>query len=308
VFNNLLLTSACATVLIGTLYPLVLETLTGAKISVGAPYFNSTFVPMFTFLLVAVPFGPLLSWKRSDLLAVSQRLVGAFLAGGIGVLVTFAIEGRPLLADCAAGLGIFVIAGAVNDFVERSGLFRVSIGTAAWRAAGLPRSAWGTMFAHAGLGLTLLGIVGETAWGAERIASLRLRDSIEISGYNLTFVNIEVREGPNYREQIARFAVSKDGKPIADMRPSKRAFSARDTTTTEAALLSRGLGQLYLSLGDPSSDGGIQIRLYYKPLVLLIWIGALVMAFGGALSFSDRRLRVGTPKLAKNHPAMQLSK
>ncbi len=308
VLNNLFLTSACATVLIGTLYPLVLETLTGAKISVGAPYFNATFAPIFLPLLVAVSFGPLLSWKRADLAAVSHRLIAAFIVGLIGILAIYVIEGKPIVAICAAGLGIFVIAGALNALVERCGLFRTPLATACRRAAGLPRSAWGTTFAHAGLGLTLLGIVGETSWGTERIASLKLKDSIEISGYTLSLANVDVRVGPNYREQIATFNVQKSGVPIGTMQPSKRAFTTRGTTTTESALMSRGLSQLYLSLGDTNAEGAMQIRLYYKPLVLLIWIGALVMALGGALSLSDRRLRIGAPKLAKSHPIMQGSK
>jgi cytochrome c-type biogenesis protein CcmF len=163
------------------------------------------------------------------------------------------------------------------------------------------------MVAHAGLGIALLGIVGESTWGAERIASLKLRDSIEISGYTLSLTKVDVRNGPNYLEQIAIFDVREAGRSIGAMQPSKRAFTNRETTTTESALMSRGLDQLYLSLGDIDASGAVQIRLYYKPLVLMIWIGAVVMALGGALSLSDRRLRIGAPKLAKNHPIMQAS-
>src|ERR1700736_4511776 len=137
---------------------------------------------------------------------------------------------REIVAICAAGLGIFVIAGALNALVERCGLFRTPLATACRRAAGLPRSAWGTTFAHAGLGLTLLGIVGETSWGTKRIASLKLKDSIEISGYTISLANVAVREGPNYREQIATFNVQKSGVPIGTMQPSKRAFTTRGTT------------------------------------------------------------------------------
>src|SRR5262245_32462405 len=174
VLNNLFLTVACGTVLFGTLFPLVLEAITGRKLSVGAPFFNLTFGPLMVALLVAVPFGPLLAWKRGDLVGVTQRLTAAFAIGVIGVAATFVFEGaKPVLAPFAVGLAFFVMAGALTDLAERTGLFRVAVGTALKRAAGLPRSAWGTAFAHFGLGVTLLGIVGEIGWSAEKIVSVK---------------------------------------------------------------------------------------------------------------------------------------
>ncbi|HYT46789.1 MAG TPA: heme lyase CcmF/NrfE family subunit, partial [Burkholderiales bacterium] len=174
VLNNLFLTTACATVFVGTLYPLALEALTGEKISVGAPFFNATFGPLMLPLLVVVPFGPLMAWKRGDLLGVAQRLIAALAVGVIGIAATFVFEGaKPVLAPFAVGLALFVMAGALTDLVERTGLFRVSFGTVLQRAAGLPRSTWGTACAHFGLGLTLLGIVGETGWSAEKIVTLQ---------------------------------------------------------------------------------------------------------------------------------------
>ena len=173
VLNNLLITTACATVFVGTLYPLALEALTGEKISVGAPFFNLTFAPLFIPLLIAVPFGPLLAWKRADLLGVSQRLIGAFVVALVGVGAGFAIEGHPVLSAFGIGLALFVMAGAVTDIVERTGMLRVPLGTVLARARGLPRSTWGTAFAHFGLGVALLGIVGETQWGAERIVAMK---------------------------------------------------------------------------------------------------------------------------------------
>jgi len=304
VFNNLFLTTACATVFVGTLYPLALEALTGDKISVGAPFFNATFGPLFAALLVAVPFGPLLAWKRGDLGAVAQRLSGAFVVAVVGLAATFVLEGRPLLAPLGIGLALFVIAGAVTDIVERTGLLRTPLSTVARRAGGLPRSAWGTAFAHLGLGITLLGIVGETQWGAERIVSLKPGEKITIRSYDLTFDRTVNRTGPNYTELAATFTVRRHGEVIGVMEPSKRAFAARGTATTESALMARGASQLYLSLGDVNPDGSAAIRLYYKPLVLLIWLGCVVMFIGGAFSLSDRRLRVGAPKPARVRTAM----
>jgi cytochrome c-type biogenesis protein CcmF len=300
VLNNLLLTTACATVFVGTLYPLVLEVLTGDKISVGAPFFNLTFGPLFVPLLIALPFGPMLAWKRGDLLGAAQRLTAAGIVALVVVALVWAWTfGGGTLAPLAIGLAVFVIAGALSDVAERIGLLRVPLRTALLRARGLPRSNWGTMFAHAGVGVALIGIVCETTWNSEYIKSMRAGDVARVAGYELKLDDMTQRQGPNFREMVAQFAVALDGRPIATMTPSKRNFTTRGATTTEAALLTRGVSQLYISLGDVAGDGTIAVRIYHKPLVLLIWFGPVLMAFGGLLSLSDRRLRVGVPKPAK---------
>jgi cytochrome c-type biogenesis protein CcmF len=305
VLNNLFLTTACATVFVGTLYPLALEALTGAKISVGAPFFNATFGPLFVPLLVAVPFGPLLAWKRGDLKGVAQRLAAAFVLALVGIAAVCVAEGRPVIAAFGIGLAAFVIVGAITDIVERTGLWRAPFPTTLRRAIGLPRSAWGAAFAHIGLGVTLLGVVGETQWGAEQIVSLRQGDKVSLRHYDFTFDGTSTRNGPNYRELAVKFTVRRNGEPIGIMEPSKRTFPARGMSTTEAALMTRGFSQIYASLGEVTPDGAVAVRLYHKPLVLLIWFGCVVMAMGGALSLSDRRLRVGAPKPARSRAAIQ---
>lgn len=305
VFNNLFLTTACLTVLVGTLYPLALEALTGEKISVGAPFFNLTFGPLFVPLLFAMPFGPLLAWKRGDIIGVSQRLMAAFAVGLVAVAATFALEsGGSVLAPFGIGLALFIVMGALTDLAERIGLFRVPLSVMRGRAAGLPRSVWGTALAHSGIAVTLLGIVSVGTWATERIVSLKPSQSVSLSGYELSFDGLVQRSGANYRELAAKFTVREGGVVIAIMEPAKRSFASRSTTTTEAALMTRGVSQLYLSLGDANDDGSIAIRLYYKPMVLLIWLGAVIMMVGGAFSLSDRRLRIGAPKPAAK-PAMQ---
>src|ERR671936_2645620 len=305
VLNNLFLVSACATVFIGTLYPLALEALTGEKISVGAPFFNATFAPLFIPLLFAVPFGPLLAWKRGDLLGVMQRLLGAAALALITVAVVFAMEGGgPILVPFAVGLALYVVAGALMEIVERTGLLKVPVATAFARAKGLPRSAWGAAFAHVGLGITLLGVIGETQWSLERIAELKPGQSISIRRYDLRFDGVTTRQGPNYRDLAAHFTVRRHGEFIGVLEPAKRSFPSRGTAVTQTALMTRGVSQLYLSLGDPNPDGSLAVRLYYKALVLLIWLGAVVMVIGGALSLSDRRLRVGAPRPAPNKAAL----
>ena len=201
VLNNLFLTTACATVFIGTLYPLALQVLTGDKISVGAPFFNLTFAPLFVPLMIAVPFGPLLAWKRGDLLGAAQRLMAAGIAALVAVAVLWAwTRGGSAFAPLAIGLAIFVIAGAITDLVERIGLFRVPVGTVVRRARGLPRSTWGTAFAHAGIGIALIGIVCETTWNSEYIGSMKPDDVALVAGYEVRLDGMTPRQGPNYRE------------------------------------------------------------------------------------------------------------
>ena len=299
VLNNLFLTSACATVLVGTLYPLALEVLTGEKISVGAPFFNLTFGPLFVPLLLAMPFGTLLAWKRGDIAGAAQRLLAAGVAALLAVALVWAwTSGGAALAPLAIGLAAFVIGGALTDLVERTQLFRAPFGVSVQRARGLPRAAWGAAFAHAGIGVALIGIVCETTWNAEYIGTMKPNHVASIAGYQLRLDDLSARQGPNYREQIARFTVRRDNDVIGVMTPSKRNFPARASATTEAALMSRGFSQIYVSLGE-TTESAQSVRIYYKPLVLLIWFGPVLMALGGLLSLSDRRLRVGAPKPAK---------
>jgi cytochrome c-type biogenesis protein CcmF len=300
VLNNLLLTTACAAVFVGTLYPLALESLTGEKISVGAPFFNFTFVPLIVPLLVAVPFGPMLAWKRGDLVAAWQRLTAAAALALVAVVAVLAWQQRgPWLAPFGIGLGIWLIVGSLSEIAFRVKLFDGTPGEAWRRLGNLPRSAYGTALAHAGLGIVVIGIVATTAWRSESILALKPKDTTEIAGYRLTFEGIAPREGPNYQERVGVFKVTRGGQDVTTLEPSKRAFSVERSSTTEAGIYASWRGDLYAVLGDPLKDGSYSVRLYFNPLVRLIWLGAVVMFIGGALSLSDRRLRVGAPKRAK---------
>ena len=207
-FNNLFLTAACATVFVGTLYPLALEALTGEKISVGAPFFNLTFGPLFVPLLLAVPFGPLLAWKRGDLLGAAQRLIGAAGAGARrrSRRPSRVDGGGPVLAPFGIGLAVFVMAGAL----DRSRRAHRPVARAASRrrcarARGLPRSAWGTALAHFGARRDAARhrLRSHLGHRAHRRRSSRTRPS-RSRGYDLTFDGLVARQGPNYRELIAQ--------------------------------------------------------------------------------------------------------
>lgn len=296
VFNNLILTTATATVLTGTLYPLVLEALTGDKISVGPPFFNMTFGLLMLPLLVVVPFGPLLAWKRGDLLGVLQRL---YFVAGLSLVAALALlyikHGGPILAALGLAAGFFLIFGAAADLWYRAGLDKVPANIAWRRFRGLPRSSFGTAFAHAGLGVTVLGIVAVTAFQTELITEMKPGGSAEISGYTLRFEGMQPGIGPNFTEDRARFTVSRGGITVAQMSSAKRVFTASRTATTESGILTLFPSQLYVSIGDLGEEGGMVVRVWWKPFVIYIWGGTITMALGGFVSLSDRRLRVGAP-------------
>ncbi len=298
VLNNLFLTTCCATVLTGTLYPLALEALTGQKISVGPPFFNLTFVPLFLPLFVLMPIGQLLAWKRGDLTGAMQRLAVAFLAGLLAAAIFAALRGGPALSAIASGLAIYVIAGSLTDLARRIFGGGFSAQSVRGRALGVPRHALGTAFAHAGLGITLLGLAA-TAWGAEKITALKPGDQIAIGPFELTYEKASARNGPNYSEAVARCAVLSRGVPVAIIEPAERFYPVRGMTRAEAGIITIGLGQVYMSITDAAQDGTVNARIFWKPLVALIWIGGLVMAFGGCLSLSDRSFRFGIARRAR---------
>lgn len=310
VLNNLFLTTATATVLIGTLYPLLLEAVASDKISVGAPFFNLTFGPLMVPLLVLVPFGPLLAWKRGDVAAAAQRLMAAFAAALLAMLVTAVfVDGSSAFAVIGIGLAFWLIFGALTDLAVKSGLGNVGAASFARRFVGLPRSIFGTAIAHLGLGLTVLGIVATVSFGTEKILAMHAGETVELSGHTVRFDGISPRKGPNYTEDRARFELLGDNDQArGEIISAKRFYAARQMATTESGIRTIGLSQLYISLGDEAADGSVVIRLWWKPLVTLIWLGALVMMAGGAMSLMDRRLRVGAPsrRREKARPAASL--
>lgn len=304
VVNNLFLATACATVFVGTLYPLALEMVTGDKISVGPPFFNATFLPVVVPLLLLLPIGQSLAWKRGDLLGAAQRAQFAF---GFAVLVTITLlavtYGGPVLAPLGIGLGVFLVVSAFWDLGERV-VARASGASAIWsRARGLPRSIWGTAFAHAGVGVTVIGIAA-TAWSTEGIGFLKPGQSLTSGRYTFTLESIAPRTGPNFTEEVARFKIRTGDREMKPVESMKRMYTARAMPTTEAGIRSDGFSQAYVSLGEREPDGSIAVRAYDKPLVLLIWIGTLIMAFGGALSLTDRRFRVAAPRRAAPSAAL----
>jgi cytochrome c-type biogenesis protein CcmF len=299
VVNNLLLCTACAAVIIGTLYPLALETLTGAKISVGPPYFNLTFGPIILPLLVLIPLGPFLTWKRADVLGALQRLWSAAAIALVAAVAMLAIQQRgPWLAPFGIALGAWIIAGSLAELAQRIQLFSDS--SQSWaRLSGLPRSSLGMTLAHAGLGVVVIGIVAMTAWKEEHILIMKPGDQLRVAGYEVQFTGETPLTGPNYTGTAGQFRITRGGTEVANLDSEKRQFQPRSMDTTEVGLHQNLAGDLYIVMGDKMDGGGRAMRIYFNPLVSLIWLGAALMFVGGVVSLTDRRYRIGAPKRTK---------
>jgi cytochrome c-type biogenesis protein CcmF len=286
--NNVLLTAAAATVFIGTLYPLLLDALTGQKISVGPPYFAITFAPIFVVLIAIVPFGPRLGWRNGDWRTALRVLAPAL---GIAVVAMIAVLAfvtpRSLVAAMAFGLGAWTIAAAVIDLMKRGNI----------RA--LPIGAFASALAHLGLGITLLGITGTTVWRSEALDLLKPGATMPIAGYTLRLEGVQLLQGPNYEAERATVSVIADNHIIAVMSPEKRAYPVEGQATAVTAIRTTGFSDLYLALGD-ERDGGWIIRAYVSPLAPFIWFGGAFMAFGGMAGLWGRLRprRVPQTKLA----------
>lgn len=291
VLNNVLLAVACFVVFIGTIWPLVAELGFNRKLSVGAPFFDLAFTPFMIALAVVLPVGVLLPWKRGKLGRALRPLRGGLaLALALGLLVYAMQSGHSALGPIGVALGVWLVAGALADLASRTG--RGTAGARLRRLARLPRADWGRVVAHAGLGVTFIGIAGVMAWQVQDIRVAQLGQSFDVGGYHITLRDVHEVQGPNYTAQVADMPVTRDGREIAVMHPSKRFYPVAGVPTTEAAIRPGFTRDLYLVLGDKQNAGGYAVRTYIKPFAMWIWSGALIMALGGLLSLTDRRYRI----------------
>jgi cytochrome c-type biogenesis protein CcmF len=292
VLNNVLLCSICAVVFTGTTYPLFAELLFGAKLSVGPPYFNLTVLPLAVPLFAAMAIGPVLSWKRAALGPALVRLWwAALIAAAVGLFCALGL--RAGVASLAFAASAWLIFGSMAELVERCRLFRIPFRQAVSRAAGLPLAVWGSAIAHAGMGVTVAGIAGMSL-SLGTIVAVKPGQVTHFAGYDWTLQDIHDESGSNYNARVADLLVQRDGRTLAEMHPSRKTFTTQKMTTTDTAIESDGLRDLYTVLGE-EHDGLAVLRLHDNLLAPWIWLGALVMAFGGSLSLADRRLRIGAP-------------
>jgi cytochrome c-type biogenesis protein CcmF len=271
------------------MWPLVAEMFFDRKLSVGPPFFNAAFTPFMVALGLILPLGSVLPWKRAALGRTARRLRYAFVLALAGAGRAWAMHsGRSLLGPMGMFLGAWLVAGVAVELWQRTGRG----GDRLRRLRHLPRADWGKAVAHAGLGVTMAGVAGLTAWAVDDIRAAPLGETWQVGGYSLTLNAVEEVRGPNYLSTMANIGLSKDGAEIATLRPEKRFYPVARMPTTEAAIHYNLARDVYVVIGDEQQGGGWTVRTYIKPMTNWIWIGCALMALGGLLSLSDRRFRV----------------
>ncbi|AXC49840.1 heme lyase CcmF/NrfE family subunit [Paracoccus suum] len=295
--NNVLLAVAALVVFIGTVWPLLAE-MWGRRLSVGAPFFEQAFTPFMVAIALILPIGAILPWKRGNLARALRPLRPALaLAFAVMALVFAVSSGRSALAVIGAGLGSWLIFGALAELVYRTN-------NGGWsRLTRLPRADWGKALAHGGLGVTFIGVSLIMAWQIEDIRVAKVGETFDVGTYQITLASVEDLPGPNYTATRAEMRVSRNGREVAVMHPEKRFYPVQGMPTTEAAIDNGIFRDLYVVIGDPQAQGGWAVRSYVKPFANWIWAGAIIMALGGCLSLSDRRSRVAAGARRQPHPA-----
>jgi cytochrome c-type biogenesis protein CcmF len=291
VLNNVLLSVSAFVVFVGTLWPLIAELAFGRKLSVGAPFFDAAFTPFMVALALVLPIGSVLAWKRGSLArAWGLMWPAAVLAVALGGLAFAMQTGRTAMGPIGVALGVWVVAGAALDVWARTG--RDGLSVRLGRLTRLPRADWGKAVAHAGMGVMITAVAGHLAWMEEDIRVAQVGERFAVGAYEVELRSVEEIEGPNFISERAEMAVWRDGREVAVVHPEKRFYPVAQMPTTEAGIDNGFLRDLYLVIGDRQADGGYAVRTYIKPLSNWIWGGAILMALGGLLSLSDRRLRV----------------
>lgn len=282
--NNVLLGVAAASVLLGTLYPLLIDALGMGKLSVGPPYFNSVFVPLMVPLLLLIAVGPMANWKATNLGSIfSQLKLAAVVALLAGAVLPILLGHWSSAIAMGLALAVWIMSSVVIAFVKRakqSGLL------------GQSRSWLGMHLAHLGIGVFVAGVTLVSGYEAERDVRMATTDTVSVGNYDFTLVGVREVKGTNFIATVADVTVSKAGQAIATLSPEKRTYSASAMPMTETAIDANGLRHLYVSLGEPLGNGAWSVRIYYKPFVDWIWGGCLLMAMGGLLAVSDRRYRL----------------
>ncbi|AZY94124.1 MULTISPECIES: heme lyase CcmF/NrfE family subunit [Paracoccus] len=297
VLNNVLLAVSAFVVFIGTIWPLVAEMVWGRVLSVGPPFFNQAFTPFMIVLAIALPIGSLMPWKRAMLARSLRPLRGPLILSAAIMMLVFAVStGHSALAVIGAGLGSWLIFGALADLWLRTG------SSGASRLLRLPRADWGKAVAHSGLGVTFVAVSLIQAWQVEDVRVAQIDQPFAVGSYDLVLRDVRRADGPNYLAQKAVIEASRDGSPVATLSPEKRVYPVQGMPTTEAAIDYGLWRDLYVVLGDEQPGGGWAVRTYIKPFANWIWAGCLMMAIGGLISLTDRRYRVAAGAARQARP------
>ncbi|MFL1584923.1 heme lyase CcmF/NrfE family subunit [Stutzerimonas stutzeri] len=286
--NNLLLVVATAMILLGTLYPLLLDALSGAKLSVGPPYFNAMFVPLMAALMLTLGVGIMVRWKDTPvkwlLGMLTPVLITSVVLGGLASLLFGDFNWAVLAVSLLAA---WVVIASVRDLLDKTRHKGLLMG-----ARSLAPSYWGMHLAHLGLAVCAIGVVLTSHQSSERDLRLAPGESLSLGGYEFVFEGAVHHEGPNFTSDKATIRVFDGDKQIATLHPEKRLYTVQQMPMTEAGIDAGFTRDLYVALGEPLGDGAWAVRVHIKPFVRWIWLGALMMGLGGALAASDRRYRV----------------
>ena len=291
--NNVLLVVAATLVLIGTLSPLVIEMATGGKISIGPPWFNVAFlVPMIPLVLL-LGMGMHTAWRTQNTKSWVRVLrFPAIIAVVLGVVIPLFVYGRvSILLVVGCGAAVWIV---VSSLIQPIRSLRREKGT-----AGITRSALGMSVAHLGMGLFVIGVTVVSAFGVESDRALQPGESIEVAGFEFQMKSLANAQGPNFSAIEAEIEIWDDGEYVATVRPQKRQYLVQKSWMTEAGIHAGMDKDLFVALGDQLGNGGWSVRIQYKPLIRFIWLGALIMAFGGLIAISDRRYRSSAPAAGK---------
>jgi cytochrome c-type biogenesis protein CcmF len=285
--GNVFLVASAASVLLGTLYPLLIDALHLGKISVGPPYFNSVFVPIMIPLLVLMGIGPWTSWKNSNLLDVIKRLWIAALAAVIAAaLIPFAMGEFTWLGSLGFLLAFWVITSGVLQIIRQAKVGKPT------------RSFIGMQVAHLGIAVFTIGVTMVGAYQEEKDVRMLAGESVSVGGYDIQLQGVSPVPGPNYNAMQGTFLLSRNGKLEATMYPEKRSYFSSTMPMTEAAIDAGLTRDIYVSLGEELDDKAWAVRVYFKPFVDWIWGGCVLMALGGLLAMSDKRYRMKLKKAA----------
>ena len=267
--------------MLGTLYPLFLDALGLGKISVGPPYFNSVFVPLVVPLIFLSGIGPLARWKQVNVPELASRLKWGFGASVlVALLLPFTLgEWKPLVS-MGILLALWIL---VTVAINVSGRLR--------KGAGWSANFYGMHLAHLGVAVAVIGVTMVSSYQTERNVRMEVGDTVAVKDYTFRFDGVKDMEGPNYKGARGTLEVSRNGKPVSTLHPEKRIYTASGMPFTESAIDYGFTRDLYTALGESLDGGAWSVRLFHKPFVVWIWVGAVLMALGGALSITDRRYR-----------------
>jgi len=295
VLNNILLSTFAAVVLVGTLYPLLLEAVDGSQITVGPPFFEFAAMVLMIPLVVALGFGPLLAWKRGRISKSAQVLLPAVMVALISFwIIVWRDISDLVMTGIGLGLGMWLIASVLLEIAERTKFYKKP-SRFFRRAARMPRATWGMSFAHMGLGIIILGITVSEAWTEETLRLMKPGDTAQVGSYSFTLEGVVPVAGPNFTAVRGSFLVEHSGHVVTRLFPEDRVYSDPPMNTTEAGIYPLVRGDLYAVIGEYAGGDAWSVRLYFKPFISGLWLGATFMVIGGLISLSDRRQRIGVP-------------